>query len=165
MATAIFILVIGGSLIWFLFKAGLICASKHNNVESPPKPEPAETETGGRGRREKKTLSARRVPNYQEKHSPHPTMGGVFPLSTLLSVSAEESRHRQGEPRDLRLSMAGPQPSRRPNLQPLIEASTPSNVVLPSVTRISTPPPPHSPYTPIQIERHPYAQTRGYGCS
>ena len=89
-------------------------------------------------------------------------MGGVFPLSTLLS--AEEARRRLGESRDLR--MAGRQPSRRPDLQPLtMEASTPSDLILPSVTRISTPPLPHIPYTPIQIERHPYAQTRGYGFS
>ena len=150
-ATAFFILAIGSALIWFLFKAGLICASKHNNEESPPEPA-----------REKKTLSDRGAPNSQEKHSPHPTMGGVFPPSTL--PSADEARHGLGESRDLR--MAGPQPSRQPNLQPLMEeASTPPNLVLPSVTRISTPPPSHSPYTPIQIERHPYAQTRGYDCS
>ena len=151
MATAFFILTIGGSLIWFLFKAGLICASKRNNVELPPGT--AET---GKGTREKKTLSDRGAANAQEKNSPYPTMGGVFPLSTLLS--ADEARRRLGESRDLR--MASPQ------LQPLMmEASTPSNPVLPSVTRISTPPPLHIPYTPIQIERHPYAQTRGYGFS
>jgi hypothetical protein len=150
-ASAIFILIIGGSLIWFLFKARLICARKHNTVESLP--EPAEN---GNGRKEKKPFSDREAPKFQEKNSPHPTMGGVFPLSTLLS--AENARRRQGEPRDPH--MAGPQPSRRPNLQPLMEPPTPSSLVLPSVTRISIPP---SPYTPIQIEHHPYAQTRGYG--
>jgi hypothetical protein len=152
-ATALFILIIGGSLIWFLFKAGLICARKHTNVEPPL--EPAER---GRGTSEKKTFSAQGTPNSQEKLQPHPTMGGVFPPSTLLS--AEEGRRRKVEPRDLQRE--GPRPSRQPNLPPLMEAPTPSNLVLPRVTQNSTPPPP-GPYTPIQIERHPYAQTRGYG--
>jgi len=153
-ATALFVLIIGGSLICFLFKAGLICAPKHNNVESPP-------ETAERGRRrDKKTFSAQGAPKFQEKHSPHPTMGGVFPPSTLLS--AEEARRRKEEPRTL-LHRECPQASRRPILQPLMEAPTPSNLVLPSITRTPTPPASPGPYTPIQIERHPYAQTRGYG--
>lgn len=176
-ATVIFVLVIGGLLVWFLFRSGLICAPKHTDIESRAKP--AERKR----RREKKTSFATEVRKSESKHSPHPTMGGVFPPPPF---PAAEKAGRKRDSRDLRRE--GLKPSRRPNLQPVMEAPASPNLVVPRVTRTAplAPPPlrppqrppliPSStriqpapvltanPCAPIRIERHPYAQTRGgYG--